>query len=495
VTGLAPILDALQSPLVLLALELVWVILTAGWMLQERRPPVTTLAWIMALALMPVVGALVYLFIGPRRLKRRLLRRAEARQARPELRTAWEELEARAPLRSRQLMSLARLLTEVPAATARSVTLFNDGDRTFDAMVEAIGAARDHIHLEYYIFAPDQVGRRIRDALVERARAGVAVRLLVDASGSSRLGADFLAPLLEAGGQVARFNPAFGGRASARFFNFRSHRKILVCDGELGFVGGVNVCADHSRAVSGEAAWRDTHLALTGEAVHGLQLAFLEDWLFATPGLPALDIEGQRHRFFPHGAPGGQVVQIVASGPDEAGPRQARLDETGHAVEALYFAAISGAQRRVWLTTPYFLPAEPMAAALESAALRGVDVRVLVPARTDSRLVDAASRTFHGGLLAAGAGIWRYGPPMVHAKTCVVDDDLGIVGTANLDNRSLRLNFEVVAALHGGPVVGELAAQFQRDLERARPVAREGGRETFRRRLIGSLARLLAPQL
>jgi cardiolipin synthase len=491
----APVLDALSSPAVLVSLELVWVVFTTGWMLQERRPPVTTLAWIMALAFMPVVGALVYLFFGPRRLKRRLLRRAAGRQTRLELRTASEELEGRAPPRSRQLMTLARTLTDVPAATARSVTLFDDGDRTFDAMVEAIGAARDHVHLEYYIFAPYAVGRRVRDALVERASAGVAVRLLVDASGSSRLDTDFLAPLLAAGGKVARFNPAFGGKASARFFNFRSHRKILVCDGEVGFVGGINVCEDHSRAAVGEAAWRDTHLALTGEAVHGLQLAFLEDWLFATPGIPHIDVEGQRHRFYPPGPAGEQVVQIVASGPDQAGSRQARLDETGHAIEALYFAALGGAQQRIWLTTPYFLPSEPLAAALESAALRGVDVRLLVPARTDSRLVDAAARTFHGGLLAAGASIYRYGPPMIHAKTCVVDDLLGIVGTANLDNRSLRLNFEVVAALHGGPVVEALAAQFLRDLERAQAVTPQRGREPFQRRLVSSLARLLAPQL
>jgi cardiolipin synthase A/B len=491
----ARILLLLDSPGLLVGLEVFWLFLMAGWILQERRPPVTTLAWILGLALLPVVGVPVYLFFGPHRLKRRLLRRAAARQNLPGKREAWETLEAEAPLPTRQLLQLARTLTGVPAETATTVTLYDDGDQTIDAIVEAIAAARDHVHLEYYIFSPDRSGTRVLQALEERARAGVTVRLLVDASGSSNLKPRFLAPLLEAGGQVARFNPAFGGKASARFFNFRTHRKIVVCDGLNAFTGGVNVTDSHSSLASGQAAWRDTHLRLTGNAVHGLQLAFLEDWLFSRPGEPAPESDALRARYFPEAERGIHLVQIVASGPDEPGPRQSRLEETGHAVEALYFAAIAGARRRIWLTTPYLLPSEPMAAALESAALRGVDVRLLVPLRTDSRLVDAASRTFHGGLLAAGAAIHLYGPPMVHAKTCVVDDDLAIVGTANIDNRSLRLNFEVVAAIHGGPAVEELAAFFQRDLERARPSERGGQRERFPGRLFSSLARLLTPQL
>jgi cardiolipin synthase len=489
------LLAQLTTPAGLVGLEALWIVLMAGWMLQERRPPVSTLAWILGLSMLPVLGIPVYLFLGPRRLKRRLLRRAATRQnlsGRPE---PWESLEAEAPPRARQLLQLARTLTGVPAETATSLTLYVDGDRTIDAIVEAIAAARDHIHLEYYIFAPDGAGTRVRDALVERARAGVTVRLLVDAAGSSRLKDAFLAPLLAAGGQVARFNPAFGGKASARFFNFRTHRKIVVCDGLTGFTGGTNISDSHSSSSVGERAWRDTHLRLTGNAVHGLQLAFLEDWYFSRPGDPPPETEALRARYFPETGRGPHLVQIVASGPDEAGPRLSRLDETGYAVEALYFAAITGARQRLWLTTPYLLPSEPMVAALECAALRGVDVRLLVPSRTDSRLVDAAARTFQGGLLAAGAAIYRYGPPMIHAKTCVVDDDLAIVGTANIDNRSLRLNFEVVAAIHGGPVVEALAGFFLRDLERARPCAPEGRRQRLLGRAFSSLARLLSPQL
>jgi len=484
----------LGSPAALAGLEAAWVIAMAGWILQERRPPVTTLAWILGLSLLPVVGVPIYLVLGPRRLKRRLLRRAAARQGLSGTPEPWRAIEEEAPVDTRQLLQLARTLTGVPGETATGLTLFADGDQAIDAIIEAIGAARDHVHLEYYIFSADRTGTRVRDALVERAAAGVTVRLLVDAAGSS-LKRSFLAPLLAAGGQVARFNPAFGGRVSARFFNFRTHRKIVVCDGLTGFTGGVNITDSHSRSASGSAAWRDTNLRLTGNAVHGLQLAFLEDWLFSQPGEPKPETEAQRARYFPETGRGDHLVQIVASGPDEPGPRQARLDETGHAVEALYFAAIAGARRRIWLTTPYLLPSEPMAAALETAALRGVDVQLLVPVRTDSRLVDAASRTFWGGLLAAGVDIYRYGPPMVHAKTCVIDDRLAIVGTANLDNRSLRLNFEVVVAIHGGPKVEELAALFRHDLAQAQPCPREGRRQRLLSRVFSSLARLLTPQL
>ncbi len=486
--------EQLSSPGVLAGLEGLWILLMAGWMLQERRPPVTTLAWILGLAILPVVGIPIYLFLGPRRLKRRLLRRAKARLGLAGKPEPWEALEAGAPIETRQLMTLARQLTNVPGETAIDLTIYDDGDRAIDAIVEAIGAARDHIHLEYYIFSADSTGTRVRDALVERARAGVTVRLLVDAAGTS-LKRSFLAPLLEAGGQVARFNPAFGGRNSTRFFNFRNHRKIVVCDGLTGFTGGVNVTNSHSRSASGSAAWRDTHLRLTGNAVHGLQLAFLEDWIFSQPGEVRTGGEAHQARYFPEAERGPHLVQVVASGPDERGPRQSRLEETGHAIEALYFAALAGARERIFLTTPYMLPSEAMAAALESAALRGVDVRLLVPHRTDSRLVDAASRTYWDGLLAAGAKIFRYGPPMVHAKTCVVDRHLAIVGTANLDNRSLRLNFEVVVAIHGGPRVEELAQLFVRDLAQARPCAQEGRPQRVLARVFSSLARLLSPQL
>lgn len=476
---------ALRASPVLLALEAAWVLGVAGWMIFERRSPAATLAWILALAAIPLLGIPVYLWLGPRRLRRKRLRKALARRAIGPVLDAWER--ARAPDLDPlgQLMRLGAQLDCAPPARAR-LRLFHEGDACYEAILGAIEGARSHVHAEYYILDPDRTGARFRDALAAAARRGVDVKLLADAAGSSRLSRRFLAPLLQAGARFASFNPVLHKRLGQRVANFRTHRKIVVVDGLVGFTGGMNVCDDHSRAVRGEAAWRDTHLRLEGSAVHGLQATFLENWAFATrqEGWTG-SLDELRRRYFPPDEGGGDPVQIVASGPDQPVP----------AIHALYFAAIAGARTRLWITTPYFVPDEALATAIASAARRGVDVRLLLPAATDSSLVDAAGRTFHDELLDAGARIHLYGPPMVHAKTCVVDDELAIVGTANLDNRSMRLNFEVVAAAYGGPVVGGLADLFEADLARARPKAWRESREPFGRRLYASAARLLAPQL
>jgi cardiolipin synthase len=480
------LLAALRASPLLLLLEVAWVVGVAGWMVSERRSPAATLAWILALAAIPLLGIPVYLWLGPRRLRRKRLRKALARRAIGPVLDAWERARAGDLDPSGQLMRLGTQLDCAPPARARALDLYADGDACYEAILAAIGQARGHVHAEYYIFEPDRTGGHFRDALAAAARRGVDVKLLADAAGSSRLSRRFLAPLLEAGGRFAWFNPVLHRRLGQRIANFRTHRKIVVVDGLVGFTGGMNVCDDHSRAARGEAAWRDTHLRLEGSAVHGLQATFLENWAFATrqEGWTG-SLDELRRRYFPDDAGGGQPVQIVASGPDQATP----------AIHAVYFAAIAGARSRLWVTTPYFVPDEPLAAALASAARRGVDVRLLLPVATDSTLVDAAGRTFHDELLAAGARIHLYGPPMIHAKTCVVDDELAIVGTANLDNRSMRLNFEVVAAVYGGPLLEALADRFEADLARARPKTwREAG-EPFARRLYASAARLLAPQL
>ena len=466
------------------AVEATWVVFVALWLLHERRTPTATLAWMLGLAVLPVLGMLVYLLVGPRRLERKKLRMAMARRAVGPAIDWWERRTAAELPFPGQLARLATTLDAWPPESAAEVEIYAGGDETYDALVGAIGAARRHIHCEYYIFEPGRAGARLRDALAERARAGVKVRLLVDAVGSPRLPRRFLAPLIEAGGEVARFNRPLLGRALRGLANFRTHRKIVVVDGRVGFTGGINVSDDQSREARGDAAWRDTHLRLTGAAVHGLQATFLENWSFATRGRGAL--QGPAFQAcFPAAPAGEHWVQVVASGPDQE----------SYAIEALYFAAIAGARERLWITTPYFVPGEALEAALTSAALRGVDVRLLLPARTDAPVVDAAGRTYHDALADAGVKIHLYGPPMVHAKTMVVDRELAIVGSANLDNRSFRLNFEVVAAIYGEPAAAELASHFEADLARARPRTRREEADPFGRRLFASAARLLAPLL
>jgi cardiolipin synthase A/B len=462
------------------AVEIAWIVGASCWILLEKRSPTATLAWIFCLAVLPIVGSLVYIYLGPRRIERkrivRLTRIADVtRDAVPYLTVA------PSPERQHigQLMLLATHRDGIPPSTARTVELYTTGAATFGAIIAAIGAARHHVHLEYYIYEPDTTGTRVRDALIERARAGVEVRLLVDSIGSLHARGAFVAPLIAAGAKVGYFNTALGAALPGRhLINFRTHRKIVVVDGTVGFCGGINIHDDENLEVKGDKAWRDTHLRIEGDAVRGLQLIFLEDWAFSTRESVA------SKAYFPDSEGGEHYVQVVASGPDG----------DAFAIAKVYFACIATARERVWLTSPYFVPDDALLAALVTAAARGVDVHLLVSKRSDSRLVDAAGRSYFDELLRSGVKIHQYGPPMVHAKTLVVDDDVAIVGTANFDNRSLRLNFEVVVMLYGEALATQLGDIFRGDLARSLPVSLLDAKR-LPGRLFEAAARLLSPQL
>ncbi len=465
----------------LIALELVWVIVMSAYILLERRPPLATLAWIVSLATLPILGLLVYYFVGPRRLERKRRRRVMARTAKRAKDQRAAPSRAAAPElfgpTGASLAAVAAGTEQAPPLSATALQLFDSGSAAYTAILDAIAAARHHVHLEYYILNDGVVAKRIRAALIERAIAGVEVRLLLDGLGTSRLG-EYLRPLREAGVSIARFGP----RMRPGFVNFRTHRKIVVCDGTTGFTGGMNIDDAHDESVVGIAhGWRDTQVLVRGDAVAPLALAFLEDWQYATDivldgpeYLPALTGEGAHQ------------VQICASGPD-AHPQS---------IHAVFFTAITTARHRVWISTAYFVPDEPMQTALIAAALRGVDVQVLLPASSDHAFVDAAARSYFPELLAAGVVLHGYGPPALHAKTLVVDHDAAIIGTANLDNRSLRLNFEVVAVCYGQQAADELAMMFTRDLTNSRRItAATLEHRSLAARLFEGAARLFSPML
>ncbi len=477
-----------------------WLVGSVIYLLMQRRSPAATLAWMIGFLSLPVLGAAFYYFFGPRKLKRRRMRRALAKAIAARLAPA-TDAPMPATLASRHwLTALARVGTsqgDGPPRPSERVRVFGDGDQTYAAIEDAMRVARRQIHLEYYIFEPDAIGTRWRDLLAARARAGVAVRVLVDALGSKNCGARFWAPLVEAGGEVRRFNPPKFLRLQPSQINFRTHRKIVVIDGRHAFTGGINVGAGNSILSSGHAAWRDTHVEIVGAPALDLQLVFLEDWLFAGASQvrsaqrdrALVDAPDDIAGWFPPpvvAAAGdeGPWVQIIDSGPDERTPDILRF----------LFTAITSARRRLWITTPYFVPDESIMTALVTAHARGVDVRLMVPQRGDSRIVTAAASTFAEEAAAEGIPVFRFGPRMIHAKTMVVDDELAIVGTANLDNRSFRLNFEVIAAIYDTGITRELAAMFERDLAEAAPLAPRGDR-AFVRRLLASAARLAAPVL
>jgi cardiolipin synthase A/B len=482
--------------------QVTWVVLVAGFILLERRSPMATLAWITMVAALPLVGVGIYLVVGPRRLRRKKLRLGLARQRIGSLLREWKQARAALLSPQGQLMRVGAQLGMLPPEEVRQARLFLDGDACYDALIAAIQGARHHVHLEYYIFRDDPTGMRIVDALMDRARAGIEVRLLVDGVAEG-LGRASERAMREAGVQIRFFNRVRPFRLWRRLINFRTHRKIVVVDGWFGFTGGMNVTDDQSARAKGQAAWRDTHVGMAGPVVHGLQATFLENWVFATGDDLKCGRPERFARFFPPTPAGSELAEATAlgrGGDHNAGQAIAQIlasgpDETVYAIEAFYFAAITSAHQRVWLTTPYFVPGEALLAAIAGAAHRGVDVRLLLPVKTDSRWVDAASRTYHDELMAAGAQIYHYDPPMLHAKTAVIDDALAIVGSANLDNRSFRLNFEVVAAFYGGPCVSELARAFEADLTHARRQERREARSPFVHRLLASAARLAAPQL
>jgi cardiolipin synthase len=371
-------------------------------------------------------------------------------------------------------------------SSATAAELLSGGARTFDAIFEAIREARDHIHLEYYIFEPDQTGTALRDLLIERAREGVTVRLLLDALGSKRIGRRFMAPMLEAGVEVALFHDTRIGRRLRPVTNYRTHRKIVVCDGRVGFTGGVNITDQEDRRIRPDA-YHDAHLRIEGSAVRWLQTTFLEDWTYATGEDPRRinkTLDMLMPRLPGNGGAGDIPVQIVTSGPDSA------LE----AIHRMHVAAIHSASYRAWLTTPYFVPGEPALMALTSAALRGVDVRLLVPRRSDSLIVSAAARSYYDELIAAGVKIWEYKARMLHSKTLVVDDHCAMIGTANFDNRSFRLNFEVCAVIYGPALAKPLGAQFETDLHSAAAVRAQQD-QAFAHRLGDATARLFSPLL
>lgn len=461
-------------------IEVIWVIVSALGLVLERRSPVATLAWIFVLAWMPAIGFVVYFFFGPRRLRRKKLRRLASKRRLREAAADVDE-EADDPLRT-QLSWLAVAAGESPALRARRVELFTEGQECYASMAQAIDAAQHHVHVEYYIWEPDTIGTRLRDQLARRAKEGIEVRFLVDGLGSYSLSDRWLEPLVSAGAEVAVFNPVTLMRLRPQRANFRTHRKIVVVDGDIGFTGGINVDDVHTAEVKKEKAWRDTHLRFEGSAVRALGRVFLEDWTFATERPPPTGARYLKRA----SSEGEHLVQVVASGPD--------LDT--FAIHKMLFAAITTARRRVWLTTPYFVPDESMLTAIETAAMRKVDVRILCPSHGDSRLVDLAARSYFPDLLRVGVKIFEYQPRFIHAKTLVVDDDLAIVGTANCDNRSFRLNFEVVAAVYGPEIAARLGAAFEDDLVHAREVRpRALAREPLIQRFAEGLARLLSPIL
>ena len=468
-------------------LGLAWAISEAVlivWIIWQRRSPVSTLAWIMSLSLMPVVGLVVYAFFGPQRIKRQRLKRWHKKAAlmSKEDLSALRAEHTQAPLWAQQHAQLIDAACGLPMSSAQSVDILPSGGATLEALLHAIDGARGHIHLEYYIFEPDETGSRLLRALAARARQGVKVRLLVDAIGSpkllSRRHRARLNEYRDAGGEFAVFHPTRLDRLRP-LVNLRTHRKIVVVDGCVGLLGGINVTDDENEYLRPHDAYRDTHLLLRGGVVRWLQYLFLQDWHYASGARPP-----DEAALLPEQAPGSIPVQIAASGPDT----------DGEAIHRAMIDALNMARERVWLATPYFVPTDEARLARTNAALRGVQVKLIVPEQSDSRIVTAAARSYYKEMLDAGVLVFEYQNRMFHAKTLLVDQHYGMVGSANFDNRSFRLNFEVAAVVHARDFNQQLADMFEADLSHCKRVPAQR-RAPWHQQLFEAVARLGSPLL
>jgi cardiolipin synthase A/B len=471
------------GPKIEIALFIGWItylVLLGGWIVLQKREPVATLSWLLGLALLPYIGFAIYHLFGPQKIQRQRLRRARSRLDGDALGAG--ACDAACTPEALELARLAQGATGLAPSSARDVRLLVDGAATYDALVEDLDRAQHHVHVEYYIFMPDRSGTRIRDALIACARRGVSVRILLDAIGSGACSSGFLAPLKDAGGEVAWFHPTRFWRLWWRpWLNLRTHRKIVAIDNRIAYTGGINVTDEENDRLRSDA-YRDLHLRIEGDVVRSLQSVFVEDWVYATG---RRDLISAIARTLPQTAVGEISAQVLTSGPDSS----------WEAIHRLHVGLIHAARERVWLVTPYFVPGEAAMMALTSAALGGLDVRLMVPKMSDSRLVTLAARSYYDDLLAAGVKIYEYGPRMLHTKALLVDDASAILGSANFDHRSFRLNFEVSVLFQDRGFGAGLAKLIEGEFANAPRVRADRQRPLLAARLPEALARLLSPLL
>lgn len=442
------------------------------------------IAWAMPLFFIPYLALIPYLVFGARSFYAYIQAR---RQANQEMHVAMASLNWRPwveeALTARESDSYAALralpkLGRMPCLANNEVKLLINGEATFAAIFAAIERARDTVLVQFFIIHDDNLGQQLQQLLLRKAAEGVRVFVLYDRVGSHALPARYSQTLRDGGVEIQAFATRRGW--FNRFqVNFRNHRKIVVVDGVLGFMGGHNVGDEYLGAHPQLSPWRDTHVQICGPVLACLQESFAEDWYWATRQLPPLILPDT----YPED---GVLCQALASGP--ADPQETC---------ALFFLeAIHCATRRVWITSPYFIPDEAIFAALRLAVLRGVDVRILIPSRPDHRIVYAASSLFAFEAVRAGVRMFRYQPGFLHQKVVLVDDEITAIGSANLDNRSFRLNFEITLLTVDRAFADQVEQMLTEDFEQAREITAEDSRDTHRLQQLGMrIARLISPIL
>ncbi|UCB54167.1 MAG: cardiolipin synthase [Thiotrichales bacterium] len=460
---------------ILVVAEILGVLLALNVVMQPRSSQ-GTIAWFIALIALPVVTVPLYAVFGRTRFQgysealREAVASVEARAR--EWLVNMNAMAAQPRPQLEPIESLTRKLTQLPFLGSNKVELLIDGEETYENMIRAIEAAESYVLVQFYIVRDDAIGRRMRDALVARARSGVSVFFLYDEIGSIKLPDAYLQVMRDAGIAVSGFKTT-KGRSNRFQINFRNHRKLLVADGRTGFIGGNNLGEEY-------LVYRDTHLRMDGPAAQHIQLSFAEDWYWATetliPASPEIVTAENSD----------QAVAIVNTGPAD----------TLANCSILFSTLISQARSRLWITSPYFVPNDAIVVALQAAALRGVDVRIILPDVADQVFVELASYTYYDDMLNNGVRLYRYREHFMHQKVILVDDTVAGIGTVNLDNRSIYLNFEATALVADAGFISEVEAMLLDDLENSTPVQCEHyDRKPLPYRIACQIARLASPLL
>ena len=455
----------------------------------EKRSPYRTAAWILVLILIPVFGVIFYLIFGQEYRKQKIFSRSGIKGLGKIRNLSLKQLRyirTKNKYRNKVIHekeNIIRLLlnnSNSLLTTGNEVKILEDGSNTFEAIFEAIRNAEHHIHLEYYIFSDDKIGNRLKDLLIEKSLQGVEVRIIIDDVGSWGLKRKFINELRKSGVEIYPFMEVRFPRLTSQV-NFRNHRKILIVDGSIGFTGGINIADRYIEGMKKIGAWRDTHLQITGDAVTCMQIVFAADWYFCINE----NLTGVKY-FKPFTEKPGTAMQISASGPDSDWEN----------ISQAFFAAITNARKKVYIVTPYLMPPSNILSALKVAALSSIDVRIIIPRKSDALIPRWSSFSYVGELLEAGVNIYFYEAGFIHSKYMIVDDTFATVGTTNLDFRSLETNFEVNAFIYDTAFAAQLETVFTTDLQNSnRVLLKDWEKRPWHKKLRESVAHIISPLL
>jgi len=436
--------------------------------IYETRSATKTMAYLLLILFLPIAGIVFYILFGINFWKTKLYSRKSMddekmlNRLKKEMEIYMKETISPLDLsvdNNRELAVMLEKELRSPLTRRNKVKLLLNGEEKFPEVLEALRNAKHHIHIEYYIYEQDEIGEQIEELLILKANEGVKVRFIYDDFGSPNIKKKIEERMRKAGIEIYPFQKVHFYLLANRI-NYRNHRKIIVIDGQIGFTGGINVCDKYINNGSQKLFWRDTHLRIDGPGVFYLQYLFLTDWNFCSGKILAPE---KLHFSVPTDCKEGCFLQVAASGPDSVQP-----SILFSLLQAIYLA-----RKEILITTPYFIPGDSILEALRVAALSGLSVKLLVPGVGDSKLVNAASKSYYEDLLCAGVDIYMYQKGFVHAKTLVADGILSIIGTANMDHRSFELNFEVNVLLYDRKFSEQLRGVFFKDLEEAEKIDRE----------------------